>query len=187
MPLKSRLRTRGTLHRKSPICFVILCILVCASAYGALPVSDELAVKAGFLFNFAKFVEWSATSSGPLAFCVIGDDRIAAYLEANIAGKQIGLRSLAVRNESAQGELLSCSVIYIGRAEKNVASHVAQLVAGKQILTVSEFPELGSQGIVISFFLDEERVRFEVHLGAARQGGLKISSRLLGLARIAGR
>jgi hypothetical protein len=58
-------------------------------------------------------------------------------------------------------------------------------MAGKHILIVSEFPELGSQGIAISFFTEEGRVRFEVHLGAVDKAGLKISSKLLQLARIA--
>ena len=84
-------------------------------------------------------------------------------------------------------ELNSCNVIYIGRAEKKTAPQVAEAVAGKQILTVSEFPELGSQGVVINFYLDEERVRFEINLGAVARAGLKLSSRLLTLARIAGR
>jgi hypothetical protein len=174
-------------HRESLVCFVIMCIGACVSACGQSPVLDETAVKAGFLFNFAKFVEWPTDHSGSLAFCVIGDDSMAASLEAGVAGKNIGERSIVVRSRPDLAALESCSVIYIGRANKKEATQAARLVAGKQILTVSEFPELGSQGVTISFFLDEERVRFEVHLGAVKQAGLKVSSRLLTLARIAGK
>jgi YfiR/HmsC-like len=162
-----------------------MCVIASLIAYGALPVSDEVAVKGGFLVNFAKFVEWPDTTNS-LGFCVIGDDRMAAYLEAAVAGKSVGSRSLTVKNRPDQEQMNACSVIYIGRAGKNVASEVAQSVMGKHILTVSEFPELGSRGVTISFFIDEERVRFEVHLGAVSQAGLKISSKLLALARIAG-
>jgi len=186
MLLTARVRPRAALHRKTPYFLAIICIVAAAGAYGDSALSDEMSVKAGFLVNFAKFVEWSTPESDPLEFCVIGDDRMAAHLEASIAGKSVGPRLLAVRSRPDLAQLSSCSVIYIGRTDKKVASQVGQLVAGKPILTVSEFPELGSQGVVINFFLDQERVRFEVHLGALRLAGLKISSRLLMLARIAG-
>jgi YfiR/HmsC-like len=186
MLVTARVRPRATLHRKIPHWLAIICILAAASAYGDSAVSDEMSVKVGFLVNFAKFVEWSTPDSDPLEFCVIGNDRIAARLETSVVGKSIGTRSLTVRNRPDLAQLSSCSVIYIGRTDKKVASQVGQLVAGKSILTVSEFPELGSQGVVINFFLDQERVRFEVHLGVLRLAGLKMSSRLLMLARIAG-
>jgi hypothetical protein len=176
-----------TSHRQTLLPFGILCLLACPGTYGQPPVSAETAVKAAFLFNFAKFVEWPASSSGPLAFCVIGDDSMATQLEASVAGKSIGARPVVVRNRLKLEELSSCSVIYIGRGNKNAAVQAAQLVAGKQILTVSEFPELGSQGVTINFYLDDESVRFEVHLGAVKQAGLKISSKLLSLARVTGR
>ena len=94
---------------------------------------------------------------------------MAAALETSVAGKSIGTRPVTVRNRRDLQELHLCSVIYIGQAEKKVAPWVAKSVAGKQILTVSEFPKLGSEGVAISFFFDQERVRFEVHLG--RQPG----------------
>ena len=184
--LTCRAVPRAILHRISPICLVTVGIFASVSAYGDSTPADQALVKAAFLFNFAKFVEWPANSSKPLAFCVIGDDRMAAYLQAGIAGKSIESRSLTVRNRPDLTQLDLCSVIYIGPTEKKVVTQVAQLVAGKQILTVSEFSELGSQGAVISFFLDDERVRFEVNLGAVRQAGVKLSSKLLALARIVG-
>ena len=145
---------------------------------------SEVAVKAGFLVNFAKFVEWPAANSGPLVFCVIGDDSMASLLAGDVARKSIGSRQLVVKNQSDLSDLGACSVIYIGRSKKNVAAQAAQAVAGKQILTVSEFPELGTQGVVINFYLNDQRVRFEIHRGAIERSGLKISSKLLSLARV---
>jgi len=168
------------------VCFLIMCTGSCLSVRGESQLLDETAVKAGFLLNFAKFVEWPAAKSGSLNFCIVGDDRMAVSLEAGLARKSIGSRSLVVRNRPGMAELLSCAVIYIGRTEKKMAAQIAQSVAGQHILTVSEFPELGSQGVAINFFLDEERVRFEVHLGAVKQAGLTMSSRLLSLARVVG-
>jgi hypothetical protein len=115
-------------------------------------------------------VEWPATSSASLDVCVIGNDQMAQYMETRLAGNMVGTRKATVRNRPGAGEMLFCKVIYLGRSEKGVASQVAQAVMGKQILTVSEFPELGSVGIVISFYLDEERVRFEVHMGSQPVG-----------------
>ena len=151
----------------------------------ASPISEEVAVKGAFLVSFAKFVEWPVTTTS-LGFCVIGDGRMASYLEANIAGTAIDGRLLSVRNQPDLAQLSSCSVIYIGREAKAVVAQIAQTVAGKHILTVSEFPELGARGVAVSFFIDEERVRFEVNLGAVSQAELTISSKLLALARITG-
>jgi hypothetical protein len=160
--------------------------LAAVGSIHAQMVSDEVAVKAGFLVNFAKFVEWPGAASGPLAFCVIGDDSMASLLASDVAKKSIGSRPLVVKNQPDLSDLGSCSVIYIGRSKKNIAAVAAQAVAGKQILTVSEFPELGAQGVVINFYLDDQRVRFEIHRGALNRSGLKISSKLLSLARVVG-
>jgi hypothetical protein len=161
-------------------CLVALCIIASTPAVGFSSVADEVLVKAGFLLNFARFVEWPDTSA-PFEFCVIGDDRIAGLLEGQLAGKNLVSRPITVRNRPR--ELSSCNVVYIGRAEKKTASQIAHSLVGKQILTVSEFPELGGKGVTISFFSDEERIRFEIHLGAMKRSGLKISSKLLQLAR----
>ena len=173
------------LSRIAPLRLAALFLIACVSAANAASAADETFVKAGFLANFARFVEWPEPNSGSLEFCVIGDDRMSSYLETSLAGKSIGARRLTVRNQPSLTDLRSCSLIYVGRGGKKIASQVAQSVAGAHILTISEFPELGSQGVPMSFFLDEGRVRFEVHLGAVDRTGLKISSKLLQLARIA--
>jgi hypothetical protein len=172
-------------QRANRICLVIIS-LAAAGKTSAQAVLDETEVKAVFLINFAKFVEWPANNSGPLAFCVIGDDSMATSLGADVVNKSIGSRPLTVRNQPDMSELGSCSVIYIGRNKKSVAAQVAQTVAGKQVLTVSEFAELGAQGVVINFYLNDQRVRFEIHRRALNRSGLKISSKLLSLARVVG-
>lgn len=169
--------------RRALRCWLVVCLMNCMSAFGHASLSDELLVKAGFLVNFAKFVEWPV-NSGPFAFCVVGDDRVAESLETGLSGKTILSRPVAVRNKPALRDLPLCNVVYIGRAEKKIAAQIAQSLAGKPILIVSEFPELGSQGVTISFFSDQERIRFEIHMGAVNRSGLKISSKLLQLARV---
>jgi hypothetical protein len=163
-------------------CLVALCLLACMPAVGFSAVADEVLVKAGFLLNFAKFVEWPAASE-LFEFCIIGHDEMASLLETQLAGKSILSRPIAIRKGPSSRELSSCSIVYIGRAEKKMVPQIANSIAGKQILTVSEFPELGAKGITISFFSDEERIRFEIHLGAMKRSGLKISSKLLQVAR----
>jgi hypothetical protein len=163
--------------------------LICG-LYGTVPnvqaLPDEVSVKAAFLFNFAQFVDWPAGGTGSFNFCVIGDDQMAEYLTLNLRNQSIGSRRSVVKSALATGELTSCNIIYVGRSSKKSAPVVMQAVAGKPILLVSEFPELGDRGMAINFFLDEERIRFEVHLGALEKAGLKVSSRLLNVARIAG-
>jgi hypothetical protein len=161
--------------------------LLCVGLAGETAPAGEVAVKAGFLFNFAQFVDWPpAAGTAPFEFCVVGDEEVADYLRAHLAGRSLGAQPVAVRIREAASELGSCRVIYIGRREKKNAAKYAQAMAGRPILIVSEFPELGDKGVVINFYLDEQRVRFEINLATAERSGLKIRSRLLNLARVVG-
>jgi hypothetical protein len=146
-------------------------------------VDGEATVKAGFLFNFAQFVEWP-DATGPFTFCILGDPEIGQYLKTSLTGKSLGSRPVGVLTDVEETALATCNVIYLGRGQRKAAPGIAQALAGRPVLLVSEFPELGARGVPINFYLDEERIRFEIHMRAAVRCGLKISSRLLKLARI---
>jgi hypothetical protein len=161
--------------------------LACAGAYGETAPSDEVAVKAGFLYNFAQFVDWPPFPTGKVfEFCAVGDPSMSEYLRVHLTGKSVGGLPAAVRMPDSASAMSTCTMLYIGRGEKKNAAKFAQALEGRPILVVSEFPGLGSKGVAINFYLEEQRVRFEVNLGPVTKAGLKIRARLLNLARVVG-
>lgn len=197
MPVNSSTVQRHIQHRRERLAFIrlggfswhivpglfIALALALPAFCSGVSTAQEQQVKAAFLINFAKFIDWPAEAQ-ILTFCVAGDQSMEAFLETASVGKSVGSRQLKVRSAGSATSLSDCNIVYLGRSEKKKAPQMAQLLSGKRVLTVSEFCELGADGIVFNFFIEQERVRFEVNLGAAARANLKISSQLLKLARI---
>jgi len=152
--------------------------------------SSEYLVKAGFIYNFAKLVEWPAasfTSSGqPIVIGVLGSDSFATTLERVVEGKKIELRPFSVKRLKSLKDPkdCACQMLFIAAAESTHAEEIIQLLRGASVLTIAETPGFSKQGGIINFVLEDSKVRFEVNVDAAKHAGLNISSRLLSLAKI---
>jgi hypothetical protein len=152
--------------------------------------SSEYLIKAGFIYNFAKLVEWPAqafTNPGqPIVIGVLGNDSFAAILERVVDGKKTDLHPFVVKRLKSPKESKDCSchMLFIASAESSRADEIIQLLKGTSLLTIAETPGFTRQGGMINFVLEDSKVRFEVNVDAAKQGGLTISSRLLSLAKI---
>lgn len=149
--------------------------------------SSEYQVKAAFLYNFAKFVEWPGEAfsdgSAPLVIGVIGDDPFGGALDQAINGKTIGGRSLVVRRLKWGQNLRSCHILFIGSSERKRLGQIIQSLKGASVLTVGDTGEFFQQGGIINFILEESRVKFEINSRMADQSRLRISSKLLALAK----
>nr|MDP9121118.1 YfiR family protein [Acidobacteriota bacterium] len=159
------------------------------TAWGAAPApSLEYDVKAAFLFNFAKFVEWPPETfpdeRAPLALCIIGDDPFGASLESLVAGEKLDHRPLTVRHTSRPGDLKSCQIAFIARSEEARMPEILAALRGTSVLSVGESDHFAEQGGIIQFVLEANRVRFAVNLDALEHTRLKASSKLLRLARV---
>ena len=163
------------------------CMLLAALVIGAVQgasfaqeVASEYRVKAAYLYNFVKYVEWPDTSKGRILICVAGQNPFGTLLES------------MVRNERVHGVPLVTEVILDARTDCDVlftprtANIRAYLVgaAGLPTLTIGETPRFVEQGGMIGFYPDGVNVRFEINPAAATKVHLKISSRLLQLAKI---
>lgn len=152
---------------------------------GAVP-ADEAQVRAAFLYNLARFVEWPssafATASTPLVACVIGADDFGAVLEAITRGRTVAGRNVVVRRGVDPDKQIGCHVLYIPRGEQLHEQEVLAQARGATILTVAESGTFARDGGVVSLVVDRRRVRFEVNIAAAYRARLTISSRLLTLA-----
>ena len=153
--------------------------------------SSEYLIKAGFIYNFAKFVEWSSAAfsqpDSPIVIGILGADPFGNVLDHLVVDKKIGQRGFIVRRykwAKDLKDLKDCKILFVSTSEKAHIDEVMQLVKGLPILTVGETPGFAERGGVIRFTLEDNRVRFEVNVDAAHQADLTISSRLLTLAKI---
>lgn len=149
--------------------------------------SSEYQVKAAFLYNFAKFVDWPGDAFGhsnaPLVIGVIGDDPFGGALDQAINGKSIGGRSLAVRRLKWDQDPRSCHILFISSSEQKHLPQIIQSLRGASVLTVGDMGQFNQQGGIINFILEASKVRFEINSRGADQARLKISSKLLALAK----
>jgi len=153
--------------------------------------SSEYLIKAGFIFNFAKFVEWPTTAfaqpDSPIVIGILGTDPFGTIIDQIVQDKKIGARGFVVKRlkwGSDVKDLKDCKILFVSASEKAHMDELLQMVKGLPVLTVGETPGFAERGGVIRFVLEDNRVRFEVNVEAAHQAELTISSRLLTLARI---
>lgn len=144
----------------------------------------EYEVKAAFLYNFGKFVQWPARAglSGPFQLCVLGDDPFGPLLYRTIAGETIDGRRVVARQIFSAEEAGGCRVLFISSSKQAQLMDVLAALAGTSALTVSDMPEFVQRGGMIQFVLMGKRVRFAINLSAAERVGLRLSSQLLKLA-----
>jgi hypothetical protein len=158
-----------------------------AAAAAGPAVAGEYEVKAAFLYNFARFVEWppQAIPSGrPLVIAVLGQDPFGSTLDAVLQGRTIRDHPLAVRRVARVEEADGAHVLFISRSEGDDVARILRRLEGSPVLTVGEEADFARQGGVVRFRVDEDRVGFEINVDSAERAGLKMSSQLLKLARI---
>ncbi len=146
----------------------------------------EYQVKAAFLFNFAKFVEWPpdafTSADEPIGICVLGQNPFGSVLEETVRGKVVGHRTFVVLQNPDAQHIGGCHIIFIcASADKR---SVLEELRTKRVLTVSETDGVQAMSGVIGLNLKDGRVRIEIDPAAAERAGLRISSKLLSLAEI---
>jgi len=167
---------------------VIFCICRVPAISAQSPEPSEYAVKAAFLFHFAQFVEWPEgafrEANSPLFYCTIGADPFHGALEASLIGKKMGGHGLQVRHARQISEIQGCHVLFIGEGEKGQLASVLANVKGSPVLTVGESERFVNDGGMIGFCVEENKIRFKINLESAEKAQLRISAKLLALAKI---
>jgi hypothetical protein len=169
-------------------CSLFLVLLLASP--GSLPANstaEEYSIKAAFLFHFAQFVDWPQgafrEANSPLTYCTLGEDPFRGALDASLSGKTIGARPLQVRHLKQPQGIQGCHVLFIGEGEKKQLPTVLAMVKASPVLVVGESERFAQDGGMIGFCLEENKICFEINLEAAEHAKLKISSRLLALAK----
>jgi hypothetical protein len=141
-------------------------------------------VKAAFLYNFAKFVEWPEEANDPLDICTVGDEPFGRALEDTVKGKTVKGRPVEIKRIKSGATALGCKIAFIGSSERGQARSIFASLQGANTLTVGEWPDFAKEGGIVSFTLENNQVHFEINVDAAERAHLKISSKLLSLAKI---
>ena len=182
--------------KKVGLLIVITCLLSAMALGGhaeGLDSSDssEYLIKAGFIYNFAKLVEWPTASfaqpDSPIVIGILGEDPFGATLDRIVADKKINGRGFAVKRVKYSRDfkdLRDCNILFVSSSEKEHIESVIDAMKGLPILTIGDAPGFAKRGGIINFMLEDNKVRFEVNVEAAKHADLTISSRLLTLARI---
>jgi hypothetical protein len=153
------------------------------SARAAADPASDTQVKAAFLYNFAKFAEWPA-STRPLTMCIVGDTRVANELVKTVRDKRLDGRGLEVKGLGGDAPMLACNVLFISASETGPAADVLATIRTLPILTVSDSPGFARRNGIIELVVERERMHFAINTDAATRAGIRLSSHLLGLARI---
>jgi uncharacterized protein DUF4154 len=163
-------------------------MLVAATGLAAGNVADDapdVAVKAALLYNFAKFAEWPALApDAPIIVCIVGDDNVAAAFTRTVSGKSISghrLEALALPDLSAWTD---CKMLFVADTKLGRATGGLGVIKTLPILTVSDGKGFAQDGGIIELYVQSAQMRFAINVDAAETSGLRLSSRLLGLAKI---
>lgn len=171
---------------------LVLCGLILLAGGIAVWAQDkssiEYQVKAAFLYNFAKFVEWPRDSfpneKSPINLCVFRHDPFGNFLDEIIRGKAINGRELRSSRIEELPPLKACQIVFVSDREVRRLSDILMSLHGSSALVVGESEEFAERGGEIQFFLEDRKLRFSVNVDAVRRARLVVSSKLLALARI---
>ena len=171
----------------TPILAMVSAVLMASSgarAQDSLP--SEYRLKAAFLFNFAKFVDWPADafdkSNSPMVIGILGDNPFGADLEDTVRNKVINERPLEVKVCPTPAAATNCHILFISTSEKKRLPEILGSLRGASVLTVSETDGFTETGGMINFVREGNKVRFQINDAAAKNARLTISSKLLSLA-----
>ena len=163
----------------------LLLALVLAPAAGLFPLQfTEDRIKGAFLLHFPSFITWPDDPPGAaFTIGVMGDPDLIDVLDRALPTDQIRERPLFFRSVSGPGDAVRCQLVYISGREARLLDATLKAVDGLPILTVSDAPDFLRRGGMIRMFLDGTHLRFAINTRAMERAHLRVSSRLLALAR----
>lgn len=148
----------------------------------------EFEVKAAYLYQFGKFIEWPEgtfpPNGGTFTICTLGMDPFGSALDETVSGRTVQGKQIQLRRLDTVADAEDCNILFVGASEQKHFADIANSLVGKGVLTVSDSGDFLTQGGMISFRIEENKVRFEVSLAAVERAKLKLSSQLLKVAKL---
>ena len=197
MPVQTKSHVAVKRQPVKPLARRLLClflVLLSAPAGRTLPAPAQAnaptgyEVKAAYLFNFAKFVEWAPDAfpspHSPFVVCVLGPDPFGNILDDALQGKTVGDRAFTVERLKDKSDVRHCQMVFVGYFESAHLAEILEGLRGAHVLLAGESNKFAVSGGTIEFTLEDNHVHFTINTDAANRSGLKFSSKLLALARI---
>lgn len=175
--------------RSRAMCQLIFLLLSSSVAIEAQ--MDEYSVKAGYLYNFSKYVAWPEDAfpapGAPLLICIVGEDPFAGKLDHAVAGRTAGdgRRLQVKRISSTEPEALrECQMAFVSKSEKRRAEEIIKAIRGAPIFAVADFSSFAEQGGIANLRIEGTKVKVDLNMNAANRGNLKVSGRLQQVANL---
>ena len=164
---------------------LFLCLIFSFRSFAQEP-APEYQIKAAFLFNFAKFVDWPPQAfpqtNSPIIIGVLGKNVFGHYLDDTIRDKEVKNRRVEFKEFTSVSDAANCHILFISLTAKDNLPNILAALHNSSVLTVSESDQFIKAGGMINFTIEENKVHFQINDEAAKKAGLRISSKLLSLA-----
>lgn len=162
-----------------------LCTPLLQSQTSPLP---EYKIKAVFLFNFTQFVEWPDdafnSNNDPFIIGILGTDPFGSYIDQAVAGEKVGTHPITVVRYRSVNEINNCRLLFINIADDDDLRSVLSSLNNRGVLTVSDMKGFAASGGVIGFITQNNKLRLQINISAAKAEGLNVSSKLLSVSTI---
>lgn len=161
-------------------------LLACFANAALPPRAAEYEVKAAFIYNFARYVEWPSSAfagpTDPIRLCILGDDPFGEIVDRTLRGKTVAQHPFVVLRIEEIEKTRGCHIVFVSRAESERLGAVLAAVHGRPVMTIVDVEGAVQRGAILNFVLRDGRVRFAVNTGSAQRSGLSLSSQLVKLA-----
>jgi hypothetical protein len=158
----------------------LLALPVAAICLPAMADEVEAKVEAAYLYHLTKFVDWPALPPDEFRICVMGAEAVGRLMP-DLSGRKVRDRALKIEVE-AVADPSACQILFIGRGDKRQPDLLRRL-GGAAVLTVGNAEDFARSGGIVGYYFDEGRIKLEINLDAARAANLRISAKLLEVAR----
>lgn len=179
--------TSATARLRVAVMLPLLVLGVVSAPLRARGQGTEHDVKADMLWKIAKFVDWPEAAfnrSGQLVFAILGEDELAAVLASSLSTRTINGKQVFVRFVRRPQDAQGAQILYVSASERERLPEVLRALEGTSTLTVADVPGFVAHGGMVDFISEADRVRFQINPGRAQRAGLKISAKLLALAKV---
>ena len=189
-PAKLRGREAGGFCLRSLVLLVLSVVLTLAVSTPAVAQREAEInkLKAAFIFQFANFVEWPEEALGddgdPFVICIVGNESLGEILKGAVRGKSVRGREVEIRTMDGSSDLTSCQIMFVDDEDRRDVPRVIDEYATQPVLTVGDSDDFTSEGGIIRLYPEASKLRIEINIDAAERAGLKISSKLLSLAKV---
>ncbi len=167
---------------------VVIALVISLVHVGKTADVKEYEIKAAFIYNFAKFVEWPEDAFGradaPIIIGIVGKDPFGKMIDHAVEGRRVNGRTVEIKRVNWGAEVKTCHILFVSSSESGKMGQLSELVKNAPILTIGETPGFASRGGIVNFTEEEGKVRFEINADAAKRARLTISSKLLSLAKV---